>query len=270
VEKNMADDERRGDEAEPKITVRDRRRVTAEGELRDVPPEPESTPAAPPAAPAEAAAAPPPPPRSADAPPRRERPRPASPGGRSSALGGADEARVRRDRGGRLRDADAAAADAAGPEGGEADMPPVRDIYDYLTAVTGEMTIWALAALGLVPNPLTRIVATNLDEALFAVDAAERLLELLGEKLEAEEQVALTQNFIVQFASIAAQLLQQPPQVRLQEIQKIRFCIDTADRFLEKLMVLEGESPQTAELTRVVGELKLRFLQTSGGGGIIG
>jgi hypothetical protein len=254
----MADDDRRGDEQEPKITVRDRRRVTAEGNVREVPEEPK--PQAPPP--------PPPPPPSArpEAPPPPRR----RPGG-SSALGGADQARVRAgEEARRLREVPSE-SEPEGPPPGAEEMPPVRDIYDYVAAVANEMTIWTLSALGLVANPLTRIVAVNLDQAEFAKRTAESLIELLGEVMPPEDVIGLHQNFVVQFASVAAQLLQQPPQVRLAEIQKIRFCIDAADGFLNRLTALGDETEtQASELTRLVGELKLRFLQASGGGSIIG
>lgn len=266
----MSDDQGRGDEQEPKITVRDRRRVSAEGTLREVPAGPEPTSPEPPVE-----QLPPPPPA------EPEPPRQAAGGGRprrSSAasgggLGGADEARVRRGPGPRLREVsdaedDKPAADEA-PEGG---APGVKNVYEYIAAVTAEMTIWCLSALGLVPNPLTRIVATDLEQAKFSQLTAERLLDTLDGSLPAEELGGLTQNFVMQFAGVAAQLLQQPPQVRLAEIQKIRFCIDAADVFLKRLADIELPPGvlQVGELSRLVAELKLRFLQASGGGGIVG
>jgi len=262
----MADDRRHDEEQESKITVRDRRRVTTEGTLRDVPSEP--------AAPEQAPPPPPPPPPASEAPATGPRPRPGlgqRPRPRTGALGGAEEARARRDAARRLREvpAEESGADEAAAEGA---MPPVRDVYDYVTAVASEMTIWSLSALGLVPNPITRIVATDMVQAQFAVNIAERLLDELADKLDTEETVALNQAFIVQFASVAMQLLNQPAQVRLQEIAKVRFCIDTAESFLKRLAVWEGEVEglQLREMQVAVNELKLRFLQASGGGGLVG
>ena len=248
----MADD-RRDEEQEHKITVRDRRRVTTEGELREVP-EPTAPEATDEAAPAASG------PRLVDdeaAAPRAEQARPA-----------AAEMPHLRDVSG-LADADDDEPEDEGPAGGDG-MPQIRNVVDYLTHVTAEMSIWALSSLGLMPNPLTGLIAADMDQAEFAVESAEAMIRLLAGKLDSQEQLGLTQSFIMQFASVAAQLLQQPPQVRLQQIQKIRFCIDASDRFLRLMGESEQAGELAAELTRVLGELKLRFLQASGGGGIIG
>ncbi|MBI5834138.1 MAG: hypothetical protein HZB16_17725 [Armatimonadetes bacterium] len=245
-------DDRRDDEQEQKITVRDRRRVTTEGELREVPETP---------APTEPEATPPASgPRLVDdapEPPKARRPE------------RAPQAEMPH-----LRDVSGAAeeeeAEDEAQQLGADGMPQIRNVVDYLTHVTAEMSIWALSSLGLMPNPLTGLIAADLDQAQFAVESAETLVRLLGGKLAPEEHLGLTQSFIMQFASVAAQLLQQPPQVRLQQIQKVRFCIDAAERFLRLLSESEAAADLATELTRVLGELKLRFLQASGGGGIIG
>lgn len=248
------------------IVVRDRRRVTTEGDLREVEDDerrPTRTPPPPPE-PQAAAAAPAPSAEEPAAPPRRERP------AGSSALGGAEAAQARRER--TLQEVPPP-TDEEQEEDGE-ERRRIDNVYEYVQAVTSEMIIWSLAALGLVPNPLTQIVTTDLDQAHFAIATAEKLIEHLSERgaIDEESEIGLLQAFVVQFGSVAAQLLNQPPAQRLQEVAKIRFCIDTADQFVSKLEAMGDpvEATQLAELKRFLGELRMAFIQASGGGGIIG
>lgn len=253
----MADD-RHDEEQELKITVRDRRRVTTEGELRDIPDEP--TPAPTPPTPTDSA------------------PAAAPPGGlrlvededEGAAAGGygqpGDDDEVEMPV---LRDLTEPEDD--GPaEGAPGEPPPIRNVTDYLAQVAIEMNLWALSALGLVGNPMTGLIATDMNEAAFAIDAAEGLLDILGDRLAPEQRMGLAQSFIIQFAQIAAQLLQQPPQIRLAQISAIRFSIDTAERFLKRLIAEEAPEQVTTQLSAALRQLKLEFLQASGGGGIIG
>lgn len=248
----MADNDRR-DEEQPKVTVRDRRRVNVEGDLREVPTD-------------EAPAAPPPPP-SAPQPPPAEAPRKP----RGGALGGVESARVNR-QDARLREVPEVEAPEEEPAGGE--MPAINTVYDYVQAVASEMTIWSLAALGLMANPITRIVTTDMAQAQFAIDTADTLVASLAEQeqIDDETRAAIYQSFVIQFASVAAQLLNQPAQVRLAEIAKIRFCIDTADHFVQRMQEVEEvlDEAQLDEMKRLLSELRFRFVQASGGGGIVG
>ncbi|MCC7493772.1 MAG: hypothetical protein IT204_15560 [Fimbriimonadaceae bacterium] len=262
----MPDDRR--EEEEFKITVRDRRRVNLEGELREV----EDAPAPPP----------PPPPPPPEPPQAAEKPRPrtttrAAGGG---ALGGADQAR-RSQQAQRLREVvaddgeDAADDDAEGAAGGQ--RAP-QNIYEYCQALTTEMMVWAIANLGLMAHPTTRLVTTDMAQAEFAIEAAQSLIDTLisEDKVDGQTVLAIYQSFIVQFGSVAAQLLQQPPQTRLAEIRKVRFCIDVAERFFERFRAEVAESEEAelqgaaSELHAFVSQLRLAFVQASGGGGIVG
>ena len=275
----MADDERRdgrGEDDETKITVRDKRRVNLAGELREVEEEDPG-----PAAPSEIivkgkltehAPPPPPPPPSEDAAPKPRR---------GGALGGAEEAQVRR---GPLRDADAvdpqSELDLPGEdddeEGGE--RRQIRDVYEYVQVLAGEMNIWSLSAMGLMANPMTGLVTSDMAQAQFAVEVGESLIDTLAssDKVEAEAILALCQSMVVQYGSVAAQLLNQPPQTRIQELSKVRFCIDTAEHFSRKLQTLveadgnEDDQARLAEIQRFLSELRLAFVQSSGGGGVVG
>lgn len=273
----MADDERRegrGEDEEPKITVRDRRRVDVSGELREVEvEEPKPTEPSEIIVKGKPAAAPPPPP--AEAPPPADQ-APAARPRRGGALGGAEEARVRR---GPLRDADAApepAAEADDEQGGE--RRQIQNVYEYIQVLTGEMNVWALSAMGLMANPMTGLVTTDMAQARFAVEVADALIDTLAgaDRVEVETIMALCQNMCVQYGSVAAQLLNQPPQSRLQELSKVRFCIDTADQFSQKLQALveaagsEEDHGRLAEIQRFLSELRLVFVQSSGGGGVVG
>lgn len=290
----MADDRetREGQDQEFKITVRDRRRVTSEGDIREVE-DTEATTSATTGATTpsadevaeqlealdggDSAAAEPGRPetttdsgdmRTPTAAERRaeRRRRRAEQAGQRSGAGNAAH----------LQDVDQGAADDAedSPPNAEGEPPPVRDVYEYLLAVSSEMMIWALAGLGLVQNPYTRLVSTDMQQARFAIDTAERLLDSLDEadKLEEETAIAVTQSYIMQFASVAAQLLSQPPATQLAEISKIRFCIDVAQDFLERLQEHADslDATQLVELRRALQELQLRFVQASGGGGLVG
>jgi hypothetical protein len=274
----MADDRRNGrEDEEPKITVRDRRRVDLTGELREVEAdEPEPT------APSEiivkgkladAPPPPPPPPAQEAAPPPRPR--------RGGALGGAEDARVNR---GPLRDADAMAEDL--PEGLEpgddegegGERRQINNVYEYVQVLAGEMNIWSLSAMGLMANPMTGLVTTDMHQAAFAVEVADALIDTLAgaDKIDVETIMALCQNMVVNYGSVAAQLLNQPPQTRLQELSKVRFCIDTAEMFSRKLQALveadgsDEEAARLAEIQRFLSELRLAFVQSSGGGGVVG
>lgn len=286
----MADQRQDGrrDEDEPKIVVRDRRRVNLEGEVREVEdaaPQPEPVAeSAEPTAPEPTAPEP-----SADvAEPteeeriqqirarRKARQEQAKRGGGGSALGGADQARV--NRGPQLQDVDqGAAAEEAGDED-EAGAPRINNVYEYAQVLSSELMMWALASLGFMPQPGSGIVTTDQDQAGFALDAADSLLDtLLDHDDEHLDRVrAVTQSFVIQFGSIAAELLQQPPQSRLQDMSNIRFCIDAADRFAQKFEALTEAQPESEEATQIaqikqfVGQLRLAYVQASGGGGIIG
>ncbi len=274
----MADDERRdgrGEDEEPKITVRDRRRVDLTGELGRSKPTSLNRPCLGDHRQGQAGlgAAPPPPPPSAEEAAPRPKPR------RGGALGGAEEARVRR---GPLRDADAAPAglptDPEAEEGEGGERPQIRDVYGYVQVLAGEMNIWSLSAMGLMANPMTGLVTTDMAQAQFAVEVADALIDTLAgsDKTEIETILALCQNMVVQYGSVAAQLLNQPPQTRLQELSKVRFCIDTAERFSHKLQALveadgdDEEVARLAEIQRFLSELRLAFVQSSGGGGVVG
>ncbi|HAZ64409.1 MAG TPA: hypothetical protein DCZ72_12490 [Armatimonadetes bacterium] len=253
----MADD-RHDEEQELKITVRDRRRVTTEGELRDIPDEPAPAPAPADSAPVDAQGGL----RLVED--EDEGLEAGLETGGYGQPGDDDEVEMPV-----LRDLTEPEDD--GPaEGAPGEPPPIRNVTDYLAQVTVEMNLWALSALGLVGNPMTGLIATDMNEAAFAIDAAEGLLDLLGDRLAPEQRMGLAQSFIIQFAQIAAQLLQQPPQVRLAQISAIRFSIDTAERFLKRLVAEEAPEQVTSQLSAALRQLKLEFLQASGGGGIIG
>ncbi len=271
----MADDARREDE-EFKITVRDRRRVTAEGELRQVE-EPDGGPAAPPrpAPPPPVAAVPPPEPAPQPAPPPRREPPPERPA-RGSALGGAEQARVRAEEP-RLMEVpleDVLEEDDEDYPGEPGEPRQPRDLYEYTQMIALGMIEWAVSATGLTPNPLTRIVTVDMEQAEFGIEAAERLYGLLVEtgKMSTDQRIGFCQSYVINFGQLAAQLLQQPPGVRLQEMGKVRFCIDTADQFMQKLRQIPdaGEKAQIQELGAFLSEVRLHYVQLSGGGGIVG
>ncbi len=251
------DDPRQEDEF--KVTVRDRRRINLEGELREVEEAPQ--PAAPPEEPAPPAEPRPTPPTERSAPHR------------GGALGGAQQAR--RNRGVPLREVPVEEPPAESAEGeGER---RVRDVYEYVQALASELGVWSLASLGLMPHPATRIITVDMDQAAFALDAAEALLGSLVEhdRIDSELLAAVYQSFVIQFGGVAAQLMQQPTQSVLQELPKIRFCIDTADRFAALLTETTADAEeaikgQVAEVTRFLKELRLAYVQASGGGGVVG
>lgn len=278
----MSDEDRRENAPEPsspspadgeadeeegtRIRVRDRRRVTLEGEIREVeePPAFEFSEVSP----------------EPSSPPRSEPPVDAPRRGR--ALGGAQAARVKkgdeerpplREVGADEQPSEPSPSRRARTQESDEERR-VETVYEYVIAVASEMMVWSLASLGLVANPVTRIVTTDMAQAEFAIDTAIALIDTLlaKQRLAPDEIVAVHQSFVVQFASVAAQLLNQQPAQRLRDIAKIRFCIDTADRFVKHLQGLDDGTgaAQLSEMRRFMQELHLAFVQASGGGGIVG
>ena len=265
----MADDRRGYDEEreeeEGKIVVHDRRRVTMDGEIRHVEEE-----APKPAAP-EPAPQPEPKPEPTSAAPDRGGRTMSTPPRRGATPTPEPTSRPQ------LREVppepedQAPAPDEEAEEAGEEDgARKPKDVTEVVIQMTQQMMIWSFVGLGIAENPITGLVATDIDKARFAVETEISLLSVLMGQIEPERVEAMRCNLALNYASVAAQLMRQETQAQLANLQEMRFCIDTADTLIKPVVETGAQSQHAQQVVQVIAAVKLQFVQLTGGGGVIG
>ncbi|MBI2263893.1 MAG: DUF1844 domain-containing protein [Armatimonadetes bacterium] len=67
-------------------------------------------------------------------------------------------------------------------------LPLPRDVYELLKAVFSMLYGQAWQNLGLVPNPVTRLIVKDLAQAKTAIDCAAFILDKIEDKMEEREK----------------------------------------------------------------------------------